>query len=138
LATSAAVYVAMPAPRREPATCAARPARGIRPSSSRAAPRALVAPKPVRIQDPTLIGDVTLNTRSMYRNRSGRPRSETSSAGLTTAPPRAPNAARRASASLPCRLAASDSGSEAPARPPVKKYQGISDFQIGGLMTDCP
>jgi hypothetical protein len=32
-------------------------------------------PEATRIQLPTLIGDVGLNTRSMFRNRSGRPRS---------------------------------------------------------------
>ena len=32
---------------------------------------------------PTLIGDVGLATRSMFRNRSGRPRSETSRTGET-------------------------------------------------------
>jgi hypothetical protein len=37
-----------------------------------------------RIHEPTLIGDVTLKTRSMCRNRSGLPRSEISSAGETT------------------------------------------------------
>ena len=37
-----------------------------------------------RIQLPTLIGEVTLKTRSMFRNRSGRPRSEMSSTGETS------------------------------------------------------
>ena len=36
-----------------------------------------------RIQAPTFIGEVTLNTRSMWWKRSGRPRSETSSSGET-------------------------------------------------------
>jgi hypothetical protein len=36
-----------------------------------------------RTHEPTLIGDVTLKTRSMFRKRSGRPRSEISRAGET-------------------------------------------------------
>jgi hypothetical protein len=43
----------------------------------------LAVPEQARIQEPTLIGEVTLKTRSMFRNRSGRPRSEIRSTGLT-------------------------------------------------------
>ena len=54
--------------------------------------------------EPTLIGEVTLKTRSMLRKRSGRPRSVISSTGLTPTPASAtqPRAVR---ASVGCRSA---------------------------------
>ena len=78
-------------------------------------------PLAVRIHDPMLIGEVTLNIRSMLRKRSGRPRSDTSSAGLAVTLAKATSHARRASGRLPVASAADASTAEAPARPPVKK-----------------
>src|SRR5436305_1675411 len=43
----------------------------------------------MRIHEPTLIGEVTLNIRSMLRNRSGLPRSEISRIGLAAQEERA-------------------------------------------------
>ena len=45
---------------------------------------AVAEPLEARIHEPTLIGEVTLNIRSMLRKRVGRPRSEMRSAGLET------------------------------------------------------
>src|SRR3954454_8571867 len=59
------------------------------PVHSSSAAVVLAPPETPRIQLPTLIGEVTLKTRNMFRKRSGRPRSEISSAGLTTSPRRA-------------------------------------------------
>src|SRR5262249_60725412 len=103
--------------------------RGKIPRSSQAASAVVEAPDPTRIQEPTLIGEVTLKTRSMFRNRSGRPRSDTSSAGLTTSAPRPIHSDVRARRSFPAVRAARLSTDHAPARPPVKKEHGISGFQ---------
>src|SRR5256885_4515547 len=84
-------------------------------------------------QDPTLIGEVTLKTRSMLKNRSGRPRSEISRAGLVEIPAKASAQARRASRRLPDSDARWAGAADAPPRPPLKKYQGISGFQTGSL-----
>ena len=53
------------------------------PSSSSAAAVFDAPPETKRIHDPTLIGDVTLKTRSILRKRSGRPRSEINNSGET-------------------------------------------------------
>ncbi len=62
---------------------AASLARGSRPAIRSAAAAPLDKPLALTIQVPTLIGEVTLNIRSMFKNRSGRPRSAISSGGLT-------------------------------------------------------
>ncbi len=85
-----------------------------------------------------LIGEVTFSTRSMFRKRAGRPRSDTSSAGLTAAPPSATAHARRARSSSPRSSAISASTAEAPAMPPTKRYVGISQVHTGGLITGRP
>ena len=69
-------------------------------ATSEAAATPVNAPKPLRIQVPTLIGEVSLSTRSMFRNRSGRPRSLTSAAVLT---PNAPSATSRELRCIPVR-----------------------------------
>jgi hypothetical protein len=117
---------------------AVRPSRGNHPNSPRAAPIAKAGPEVVRIHVPMLIGEVGLNTRSMFRKRSGRPRSAISSAGLTATAPVAISHARRASASLPATSAATASGADAPARPPLNRYQGISHVHVGSLMIGRP
>src|SRR3954469_9531363 len=88
-----------------------------------------------RIQEPTLIGEVTLKTRSMLKKRSRRPRSAIRSIGLAETPANAISQARLASRRLPVRVAAYPRAEEAPPRPPAKKYHGISGFQTGGLTT---
>jgi hypothetical protein len=91
-----------------------------------------------RTQLPTLSGEVTLNIRSMYRNRSGRPRSEASRGTLAAPPAPATVNAARASRSLPDSRAPSPSAADAPASPPVKKYQATSQVQTGSLRIGRP
>ena len=74
----------------------------------------------------------------MFRNRSGRPRSEISSTGLTTSAAAATYSDRRASGSFPRSRATRLNTDDAPARPPVKKYHGISGCQTGSLITGRP
>src|SRR4051812_49512565 len=111
-----------------------RATRQSRPSAAASAGGVIAAPLIERIHEPTLIGDVTLKTRSMLRNRSGLPRSEVRRRGLTAMPPSAISQHRRASSRLPARSAAQASVADAPPRPPVKKYVGISQVHTGGLM----
>src|SRR6185312_6739538 len=95
-------------------------------------------PETATTHEPTLIGEVTLNIRSMFRNRAGRPRSEINSGGLTPIAPNAANQARRASTSLPRSPDRYARPAEAPATPPVKKYAEISHVQVGCLITGWP
>src|SRR5690348_17753810 len=101
------------------------------PRTSQATTAVSAAPLALRIHVPTLIGEVGLNTRSMFRNRSGRPRSLTSSSGLTFTAAAATSEEVRARERLPAIRAASDRLADAPARPPVNRYQPTSDFQTG-------
>src|SRR3954466_5344333 len=104
------------------ATRATRPAgTGTYGLHASAAAIAVVSPLALRIHEPTLIGEVTLNSRSMLRNRDDLPRSEISRSGLVPTPASAHAQARRASSSLPRRPATSASPADAPPRPPVKK-----------------
>jgi len=120
------------------ATLAGVPARWKRPVQAVRAASDVVAPLPERIQEPTLIGEVTLNMRSMLRKRCGRPRSEISRPGLTPMPTIDAAQARRPRTSLPRASARSASPAEAPARPPAKKYTGISHVHTGSLITGWP
>jgi hypothetical protein len=95
-------------------------------------------PSPASTQLPMLIGEVGLNSRSMWWNRSGRPRSDTSRGVPTATPAAATVTALRARRSLPAIRAATASGADAPAMPPTKKYQGTSIVQAGSLMTGRP
>ena len=66
----------------------ARGGRGARPAAAARSARCRPPPRrrartPLSSQVPTLIGEVTLNTRIMLRNRAGRPRSCTSAASDT-------------------------------------------------------
>ena len=75
-------------------------------------------PKPPRIQEPTDIGEESLNTRNMLSRRSGRPRSATS-----ISEPAAPAAmaARRVERSIfrrPVAIAPQASSADPPATPP--------------------
>src|SRR5215831_13731748 len=72
-----------PAGNRAPA---ARPSALPRPVTSLRAAIAAAPPNAARVHEPMLIGEVGRKTRSMLAKRHGRPRSDTSSAGLTAAP----------------------------------------------------
>src|SRR5215210_5152964 len=95
-------------------------------------------PSPASTQLPMLIGEVGLNTRSMWWNRSGRPRSDTSRGTLAAIPAPATVRALLARRWLPVTRAATASGADAPARPPVKKYEGTSRVQAGSLRMGRP
>ena len=71
------------------------------PSSSSTAAVFEAPPEMKRVQLPTLIGEVTLKTRSMLRKRSGRPRSEINNAGPTTSAAAPMKRVRRASVRFP-------------------------------------
>src|SRR5438270_12604996 len=86
LASSAAVYVDSGRPNTAATGFATDPARGRRPVQALTVANPVLIPATDRIHEPTLIGEVTLNIRSMFRNRAGRPRSDTSSAGLIVMP----------------------------------------------------
>src|SRR5205085_3705950 len=66
------------------------PPRPTAPTTPRQSPNRAAATDPgvlmARTHEPTLMGEVGRNTRSMLRNRSGRPRSFTSSAVPATSP----------------------------------------------------
>ena len=120
LAISAPVYDASGIPRNADATCAPRPSGPSPPPlSAWNAAGAVTVPNPARIHEPTLMGEVTLNIRSMFRNRDDTPRSLISSAGLTTLPPSATSQARCASASSPRTSDSSARPADAPASPPT-------------------
>jgi hypothetical protein len=102
-----------------------------------AAPTA-AGPIAARTQLPMLIGEVGFITRSMWWNRSGRPRSDTSRGTLAATPAPATVRALRARRRLPVIRAATASGADAPAMPPTKKYQGTSRVQAGSLMIGRP
>ena len=79
-----------------------------------------------------------MKTRSMLRKRSGRPRSAISRIGLTVSAAEATWMLRCASCWWPENRATRLSTDEAPPRPPVKKYSGISVFQTGSWITGRP
>src|SRR5436190_6490380 len=95
--------------------------RGNRPSSALAVDTALAATVAPSSHDPTLMGEVILNIRSMFRKRQGRPRSLIRMIGLNPRPASATAHARRASFLLPATSAAKPRPADAPASPPVKK-----------------
>jgi hypothetical protein len=68
-----------------------------RPRKALAAAGAGAAAPTVSSQEPTLIGEVSLKTRSIFTKRSGLPRSEVKSRGLTPSPAKAIIHDRRAS-----------------------------------------
>ena len=137
-AISAPVYVASGGPAAKEAASASAFSGFAIPSSSSAAAVPDAPPETKRIQLPTLIGDVTLKTRSMLRKRSGRPRSEMSSAGETTSAAAPRKRLVRASRSLPVTRATPCNTDDAPAMPPVKKYRGTSGVHVGSLRIGRP
>src|SRR6476469_2903887 len=82
---------------------------------------AIVDPAAMRIHEPMLIGEVTLNIRILFRNRAGRPRSEMSRTGDRLPAASATITARRPSSALPRRSARHPRVDAAPAMPPTKK-----------------
>ena len=100
--------------------------------------RRVVAPWPTATQVPTLIGDLSLNTRIMLRNRAGRPRSAIRSGGLRADRRRRDQRRVAGEPLVAGDRAASPSSDEAPASPPVKKYQRSSRFQTGALTIGRP
>src|SRR5436309_2317895 len=106
---------ALSAPAQRSAPAAIDAERDVRPPRASAAARgnspvqawtvaiAVVVPLAARIQEPTLIGEVTLNIRSMFKKRAGLPRSEIRNTGDVDTPASAAIHARRASSSLPRR-----------------------------------
>src|SRR5450631_2695935 len=100
---------------------ATAPALGSRPVTAQAADAAAAPPNAEISQEPTLIGELGLSTRSIFRKRSGRPRSATSA---TPDSPMAPAAAildALACLWLPAAWANPASTEEAPASPPRKR-----------------
>jgi hypothetical protein len=88
---------------------------------------------------PTDSGDVGLNTRSMCRNRSGRPRSWIRNPTDAIAPLPAVIRATLVSAGRPLRSAIAPSTDDVPAAPPRNRYSGTSGvFHTGGLMIGRP
>src|SRR3954465_10943602 len=100
--------------------------RGARPVRLEAAAIPASGAYPDSTHEPTLIGEVGLNTRSMLKNRSGRPRSCTRAIRDREM---AENAVSLPACSSWGRLLAwapAASTDEAPARPPRKRYPAIS------------
>ena len=88
---------------------------------------------------PTDSADVGLITRSMCRNRSGRPRSCTRKPTEAIDPPPATNRATRVSAGRPLTSAIAASTADVPDAPPRNRYSGTSgDFHTGALMIGRP
>src|ERR1700733_10452962 len=129
----------MAGPSRAAAAVAARPADGRGPGPSGTAGAPATGPYAASSQEPTLIGELGLNTRSMCRNRSGRPRSCTRATADRLIAPSAPTLATRASSPYPDTSAPAASTDEAPARPPRNRYPGTSGTrQTGSLITGRP
>ena len=97
---------------------AARPAPGRRPVTSQTAAAPATGPYPASSQEPTLIGELGLNTRSMFANRAGRPRSLIRATADRLMAPSALIFAARASGRYPDSWAPAASTDDAPARPP--------------------
>src|SRR3954468_23260970 len=94
----------------------------------------LLAENAVSVHDPTDIALCGLNTRSMFRNRSGRPRSAVSSIADAGPPAAASHRASRARVpSDSVRSAIAPITAAAPAAPPTKKYVGTSHVHTGAF-----
>ena len=111
----------MAGPSKPAPNVAAVPAAGRIPVTSDTAAAPATGPYPASSQEPTLIGELGLKTRSMFVNRAGRPRSCTRAAADRLIAPRALSLATRARSWWPDRCALAASTDEAPARPPKKR-----------------
>ncbi len=126
-------------PRSAAAPVARTPARGSFPVTAEAAAAPAAGPYAASSQEPTLIGEVGLTTRSMFANRPGLPRSLTSAAVDRETPAREEIFIAVAVVVRPVAWAPAASTDPAPARPPRKKYPAMSRArQAGALMTGRP
>src|SRR5256886_17278758 len=105
----------MAGPSRPAPRVAAVPAAGRIPVTSDAAAAPATGPYPASSQEPTLIGELGLNTRSMCVNRPGRPRSWTRAPADRLIAPSALTFATPASSPWPGPLALAPRPQEAPA-----------------------
>ncbi len=105
-----------------------------RPLTSVSAASPAAGPNPASSQDPTLIGDVGLTTRSMLTKRSGRPRSRTRATADSEIDPRATSLAARAVTGRRLSSEPAATSAEPPARPPRNRYPATLDSShVGGL-----
>ena len=134
------MYVARAPGRTARQVTAACPALGAvaQPSSRAAAPIENAGPEVKRIQLPMLIGDVGLKTRSMFRKRSGPAEVGDEQRRADGHPDGRDGHARRASTSLSATSAATAKGAAPRPAPPTKRYQGISQVQVGSLRIGRP
>src|SRR3954469_10366428 len=133
LASSTAVYVVIGPPNTPAPTAASLRSRGNQPSRCSPAVPTVSALNGERMYDPTDSGEVGLNTRSMCRNRSGRPRSTMSSPTDPSAPTPAKICAALASVGRLVNSPSADRIDEDPAAPPRNRYSGTSGlFHTGG------
>src|SRR6201989_1204423 len=116
----------MAGPSRPAPRVAAVPAAGRIPVTSDTAAVPATGPYPVSSQEPTLIGELGLKTRSMLVNRAGRPRSWTRAAADRLIAPRAVSLVTRATSRWPDRWALAASTEEAPARAPKNRDPATS------------
>src|SRR5271157_4469989 len=129
----------MAGPSRPAPSVAAVPAFGKIPVISDTAAAPATGPYPASSQEPTLIGELGLKTRSMFANRPGRPRSWMSATADRLIAPRAPTLATLASSRYPDSWEPAASTDEAPARPPRNRYPGTSGTRhTGSLITGRP
>ncbi len=118
---------------------AARPTPGSSPVRLDPAAAADSVPNDASTYDPMDNGEVGLNTRSMFKNRSGRPRSWISATVPAAAPEAASSRQTRVSAGRPVSSAPSARTAAAPLIPPTNRYSGTSGcFHTGRLITGRP
>src|ERR1700760_3256405 len=129
----------MAGPSRPAPRVAAAPAAGSIPVTSDTAAAPATGPYPASSQEPTLIGELGLKTRSMLVKRAGRPRSWTRAAADRLIAPSAVSLATRATSRWPDTCALAASTEEAPARPPKHRYPATSGAcHTGSLITGRP
>ena len=104
-------------------------------SASAAAAAEAHALKALRTHEPRLIGEVSLMTRSMFRKRSGLPRSRTKATAPRLTAARAPSRQLRHSVGRPVSCPPAASTAQPPATPPRKRYAATSQPHGAGLTT---
>src|SRR5699024_11989993 len=102
---------------------------------STAAETPVPAPKQDRIHVPTLIGDVSLTVRIMFKKRSGLPRSSTRADALSPVETRADSRALRHSVARPVNWPPAASTPDPPATPPKNRYAAILLSHGAGFTT---
>src|ERR1700745_4518124 len=116
----------MAGPSRPAPRVAAAPAAGRIPLPSDTAAAPATGPSPASSQEPTLIGELGLKTRSMLVKRAGRPRSWTRAAADRLIAPSAVSLATRATSRWPDRWALAGRTEEAPAKTPKNTHSAPS------------